>query len=208
MKPIFSDNHLLIVEKPPNIATQPDLEEQAKAWVKQKYAKPGNVFLEPVHRLDKPASGLVLFARTSKALSRLHAQMRHRKIAKTYYALVSPLPSVPEGDLEHDLVHEDFRARIADRSDPRAKQALLHYRLLNAEGLLEIALYTGRYHQIRAQLASIGAPIRGDRKYGSKAAWKEGIALHHARMEFAHPITGLPLIFHSENVFSIEKERR
>jgi 23S rRNA pseudouridine1911/1915/1917 synthase len=205
MKVIFVDNHLLVADKPADCATQPDLELLAKAWVKQKFSKPGKVFLEPIHRLDKPASGLVLFARTSKALSRLHALMRDRKISKTYYALVSTLPEAPEGDLEHYLVHDEFRARISTSKDVQAKQALLHYRLVNAEGLLEIALHTGRYHQIRAQLAHIGSPIRGDQKYGSKTSWKKGIALHHARMELIHPVTLEPLSFCSEAGF-LEKK--
>ena len=131
--------------------------------------------------------------------------MRDRKISKTYYALVSPLPEVVEADLEHYLVHEEFRARIRTSKDPEAKQALLHYRLVNEKGLLEIALHTGRYHQIRAQLAHIGSPIRGDQKYGSTVSWKKGIALHHARMELIHPVTLEPLIFRSDADF-LEKK--
>jgi 23S rRNA pseudouridine1911/1915/1917 synthase len=186
---VYCDNHLLAVEKPAGIPTQPDFEALAKVWVKEKYQKPGKVFLEPIHRLDKPVSGLVLFARTSKALSRLQALMRDKKIKKTYVGAVEgKLPS-KEGTLKHHLVHDEFRARVSKEG----KEAVLHYKVLKSRGafhLVEIELETGRYHQIRAQFAAVGCPIVGDQKYGSKASYsKEGIALQHCKMEFVHPVT-------------------
>ena len=182
---VFVDNHLLVVDKPAGIPTQPDLVDLAKNWLKEKYHKPGNVFLEPIHRLDKPVSGLVLFARTSKALSRLQEMMRERKIIKTYHARIEGSPPDSQGTLKHTLVHDDFRARI----DPSGKEAILHYRLLH-DNLLEITLETGRYHQIRVQLAAIGCPIVGDKKYGAKTGYKaDTIALSHVKMELTHPVT-------------------
>ena len=123
---VYCDNHLLVVDKPPGIATQPDLEDVAKAWVKKKYHKPGKVFLEPIHRLDKSVGGLVLFARTSKALSRLQALMRERKISKTYHALVEGILPKKEATLTHFLVHGDYKAFV----DSQGKEAILHYHVL------------------------------------------------------------------------------
>lgn len=184
---IFCDNHLLVVEKSAGIPTQPDLVDLAKAWVKKEFKKPGNVFLEAVHRIDKPVSGLVLCARTSKALSRLQEMMRKRTIRKTYIAIVEgKLPQ--EGTLKHYLVHDEYRARIA----PEGKEAILHYRVIGYQGnlnLVEVVLETGRYHQIRAQFSAIKCPIVGDEKYGSKRQFREGIALHHQMVEFKHPVT-------------------
>jgi 23S rRNA pseudouridine1911/1915/1917 synthase len=201
MKPHVNtfDNHLLAVEKPAGMTTQPELEEWAKAWVKVRFQKPGNVFLEPIHRIDKPVSGLVLFARTSKALSRLHAQMRDRKIVKTYHALVAgkSLPQV--GTLKHFLVHDEFRARI----DLKGKESILHYKVLkikNGFTWLEIDLETGRYHQIRAQFAASGCPIVGDKKYGSPYPYKEGIALQHIKMEFMHPVTQKAVLLQLQHI--------
>lgn len=199
MEVIYVDNHLFAAIKPSGISTQPHEEnlesflDQAKKWIKEKYKKPGNVFLEPVHRLDKPASGIVLFARTSKALSRMQEQMRDKKISKTYIAWIEgSLPS-QEGTLEHFLLHGSHRAFVVPSSHEEAKRALLHFRLVRTDGeisLIEISLETGRYHQIRVQLSAVGCPIVGDRKYGSQHAWqKEGIALHHAKMIFIHPVT-------------------
>ena len=190
---IYSDNHLLVVEKPAEMATQPDLTELAKAWVKKKYQKPGNVFLHPVHRLDKAVSGLVLFARTSKALSRLQVLMRERKIEKIYHALVEGKLPQQKGRLVHHLIHGSFRAEVSKEG----KESILEYRVLKFEKgitLLEINLITGRYHQIRAQLSAIGCPVVGDTKYGSKKSWPHGIALHHSELRFEHPVTKEPLV--------------
>jgi 23S rRNA pseudouridine1911/1915/1917 synthase len=191
---IHCDNHLLVVNKPPGIATQPDLEELAKAWVKKKYQKPGKVFLEPIHRLDKSVGGLVLFARTSKALSRLQALMRERKISKTYHALVEGHLSKKEDTLKHFLIHGDHKAFL----DPQGKEAILHYKVLeekNGNTRVSIDLATGRYHQIRAQFAAIKHPVLGDKKYGSQKPFQEGIALRHVRLEFKHPVTHEHCVF-------------
>jgi len=190
---VYSDNHLLVVEKPADMATQPDLTELAKAYVKKKYNKPGNVFLHPAHRLDKAVSGLVLFARTSKALSRLQEMMRDRKIVKIYHALVEGELPAEQGMLVHHLIHGSFRAEVSKAG----KESILEYRVLKRERgatLLEIHLITGRYHQIRAQLSAIGCPVLGDEKYGSKKSWPKGIALHHSEMRFEHPVTKESLV--------------
>jgi 23S rRNA pseudouridine1911/1915/1917 synthase len=197
---LYEDNHQLLVNKPAGMLTQPNdtadisLEELTKDWIKKRYQKPGNVFLSAIHRLDKPASGLVLFARTSKGLSRLQEAMRHGKIDKKYLALVEAPPKETRGVLEHYLVHDSHHARIAAFTETLAKKARLQYRVVHTqeEGmtLLEITLETGRYHQIRAQLSAIGLPILGDEKYGSRTAWApHQIALHHYHMEWPHPIT-------------------
>ncbi|MBS0621075.1 MAG: RNA pseudouridine synthase [Verrucomicrobia bacterium] len=205
MEVIYCDNHLLVVVKPAGLSTQPHLEsadnllDQAKAYLKKRFDKKGAVFLEPVHRLDKPVSGLVLFARTSKALSRLQESMRAQAIEKTYYATVEG--SLPEeaGTLEHFLFHDDHRARIVSASHPEGKRARLHYKVIKKEAgktFLEIVLETGRYHQIRAQLSAAHCPIFGDQKYGSTHPWKKGaIALYHGRMRLMHPVTQEPLSF-------------
>ena len=188
---LFVDNHLLAAVKPAGIATQPVFEEMARTWVEVTYKKPGKAFLEPIHRLDKPVSGIVLFARTSKALSRLHAMMRERKIVKTYRAEVEGVVRKDEDSLEHYLVHDDFHARVSTAGDPEAKKAVLSYRIVEKRKhstVLEITLHTGRYHQIRAQLAAIGHPIVGDEKYGSRRG-AEVLALTHTRMGFIHPVT-------------------
>ena len=176
-----------MLKKPAGIATQPDFHEAAKLYVKEAFAKPGNVFLEPIHRLDKPVSGLVLFARTSKALSRLNQAMREGKINKVYIARVEgSLPK--EGTLEHLLLHGNFRAHVGKGG----KLALLHYKCLETDGktsLIEVELKTGRYHQIRAQFSHEGHPIVGDQKYGSKST-QDTIALHHSLLTFPHPTKG------------------
>ncbi len=211
MEVSFVDNHLLIVMKPAGLLTQPDdtggdnLLDIAKAWVKREFQKPGNVFLEPIHRLDKQVGGLVLFARTSKALSRLNQMMRERKIHKTYRALVEGEPAQTDGVLEHYLCHDNYRARVVSSHHSGAKLARLTYRHLaftETQTLLEVQLETGRYHQIRAQFAAIGCPIVGDQKYGSTSRWKEGeIALHHTRLELTHPVSGVALVYVSPEPF-------
>jgi 23S rRNA pseudouridine1911/1915/1917 synthase len=207
MEIVFCDNHILVVSKPAGISTQPHLgsdhnvTDQAKAWIKKEYKKPGAVFLEPIHRLDKPVSGLVLFARTSKALSRLQEMMRQRQILKTYFAWVEGILPALEGTLEHFLVHDAYKARVVTSSHPQAKLARLHYTLIEKKerlSFVEIQLETGRYHQIRAQFSSIGCPVAGDAKYGSSHSVKsETIALHHGRLTFSHPVTKEPLVFNS-----------
>lgn len=191
---LFEDNHLLVVNKPAGLLTQPSgtnrdsLEDRAKAWIKDRYNKPGNVFLHAVHRLDLPVSGIVVFARTSKALSRLNEAMRQRETKKIYCALVEGTFPAAEGILEHTIIHDDFHAQI----HPQGKLARLKYRAMSTH--VEIELETGRYHQIRLQLSAVGCPIVGDCRYGSTAPFQEGaIALHHHRMAFAHPVTGASL---------------
>lgn len=188
------DNQILVADKPAGMATQPDFVDAMKAWVKERFQKPGNVFLEPIHRLDKPVAGLVLFARTSKALSRLQEQMRERQIEKKYEAWVETKPPQEKATLRHILTHGSFRAHLS----PEGKEAVLEYEVIKEErGLicLQIRLQTGRYHQIRAQLAAIGCSIVGDSKYGSKKGWKEGIALVATEIAFTHPVTQEPLRF-------------
>lgn len=213
LKPLFHDNHLLACDKPAGLLTQPsgsdreNLEDRAKAWVKAEYDKPGKVFLEAVHRLDAAASGVVLFARTSKALSRLNAMQRAREITKRYEALVEGRPREEEGQLEHWLRHGDRRAVVelagpsgaGDRQEDAkgAKEARLTYRIVDSNKRVTrvvIELETGRYHQIRAQFAAIGCPILGDTKYGSRTRLDEGvIALHHREMSFVHPVRKEPV---------------
>lgn len=190
---LYLDNHLLAVNKPAGLLTQPttsdapDLETQAKAFLKQKFKKEGNVFLHPIHRLDKPVSGIVLFARSSKALSRLNAQMRQKTIQKTYFAKVEGHLKSSSGTLKHTLSHASHRAQVS----PSGKEALLSYTVLKTyphSTLVTITLHTGRYHQIRAQFAHSGHPIVGDAKYGSTQK-SPSIALHHGIFTFEHPIS-------------------
>jgi len=192
---IYEDNHLIAVNKEAGIATQPtnlqeiSLETLLKDYLKEKYEKTGNVFLGVIHRIDKPVSGIVLFAKTSKALSRMNASFRNNEIEKIYLAIVEKEPPNKSGTLEHYMKQGDHRALICKKQDIDSKLARLHYITLSSH-LLEVSLETGRYHQIRAQLAAIGCPIYGDGKYGSQANLENGaIALHHAKMTFIHPIT-------------------
>lgn len=196
---IFEDNHQLVVNKPAGILTQPSgteqdsIEAQAKLWIKEKYQKPGNVFLEAVHRIDKPVSGIVLFGKTSKALTRLHQSLREKKSRKIYLAVVEGSFQKLEGNLEHYLIHDEHQAAVVSSQTPNSKLARLKYRVVqqrNAFSLLEIELETGRYHQIRVQLKEIGHPIVGDIKYGSRTPYMNGaIALHHYSLEVPHPIS-------------------
>ncbi len=200
---LYSDNHLLAVNKPAGLLTQPSgtdqdsLEARAKAWIKESCGKAGGVFLEAVHRLDRPVAGVVLFGRTSKAVSRLNASARAGEFVKLYLAMVSQAPPAPQGRLEHWLCHDDFCAKVVNPSVPGAKQAILDYETLEEtrQGIvLQIRLHSGRYHQIRAQLSHIGCPIVGDARYGSRIPWKpETIALQHHQLAFSHPVTHQPL---------------
>ncbi|MGE4489014.1 MAG: RluA family pseudouridine synthase [Kiritimatiellales bacterium] len=213
---LYHDNHLLAVNKPAGLLTQPsgtnrdNLEDRAKAYIKEVKNKPGNVFLHAVHRLDQVVSGIVLFACTDKALSRLNADMRAHRFSKIYHAVVSGTPPQQKGTLCHFLKHDNYCAKVVGEKDPDAKECLLDYRILTpgevtrpanhpasvgrvtspgAYTVLEIQLHTGRYHQIRAQLAAVGCPILGDEKYGSKTKLPGGaIALHHARLTIIHPV--------------------
>lgn len=210
---IFADNHLLVVNKPGGLLTQPSgteqdsLEAQAKSWIKQQYDKPGNVFLEAVHRLDKPVSGIVLFARTSKALARLQEAMREKQSKKIYRALVEGIPSSKQGTLEHYLLHGEHQAHVVSLGTPEAKRCVLHYHVLeskNGKSLLEIELETGRYHQIRAQLSAAGHSIIGDKRYGNCSPFRsEEIALQHVRLEIPHPITKKLQVFELKNPINL-----
>lgn len=205
MNPIHEDNHLLVLNKPAGLLTQPSgteqdsLERQAKAWLKARDLKSGNVFLEAVHRLDKPVSGVVLFSKTSKALARLNESMRKKQTRKIYWAWVEGSLSSDQGILENFLIHDDFHAKSVDAAHPEGKIARLSYRVLERRKertLIEIELETGRYHQIRLQLGTLGHPVWGDFKYGGRQPYENGcIALHHRRLEIPHPISKAIMIF-------------
>ena len=195
---LYCDNHLAIAAKPCDMLTQPDdgdapsLEEFVKNWVKHEYQKKGKVFLHAIHRLDKSVSGLVLFARTSKALSRLNEQSRLQEIQRVYLAEVEGILSKKDGQLDHYLIHGDHRAIVAKKEDKEAKHARLLYKTVKSKThstLVEIELETGRYHQIRAQFSAIGHPVMGDRRYGSQTGDGIAIRLHGCKISFQHPVT-------------------
>lgn len=207
---VFFDNHLVVASKPSGMLTQPDdsveesLEAYLKKWAKKEFHKEGNVFLHAIHRLDKVVSGLVLFARTSKALSRLNEQSRNGEIQRVYVGEVEGILPEKLGRLDHYLIHGDRRALIGKEGDLNAKHARLTYQVLHYmphSSLVEIELDTGRYHQIRAQFSAIGHPIVGDKKYGSKVGSQEGIRLHSAKLLFEHPVTKERLSFASSPPF-------
>ena len=203
---IFEDNHIIIVQKPANIPVQGDesgdlsLFEMVQEFIKHKYDKPGAVYLGLVHRLDRPVSGLMMFAKTSKAASRLSEMFREREIEKTYLALVGKRPKELEATL-HDYIWKDKAANHAycyNKAKNGSKLAELSYKVLqevNQNILLEVKPVTGRSHQIRAQLANMGCPIIGDAKYGSKLPMDEGegICLIARRLKFIHPVKKQPI---------------
>lgn len=205
---IYVDNHILIAVKPPGVLTQPDntgrdsLEELVKAWLKEKTQKKGAVFLHPIHRLDRFVSGLVLFARTSKALSRLNEQLRSQQIQRIYVAEIEGILPYRSGQLDHFLIHKSHHAEVVDKSVRGAKRAKLFYEILEKRKnstLVKIELETGRYHQIRAQFAKSGFPVVGDGRYGAKP--KESIHLHCFSLSFIHPVTKELLSFKNEVLF-------
>lgn len=201
MTVLYEDNHIIIVSKSAGEIVQGDktgdtpLSETVKSYIKEKYAKPGAVFLGVVHRLDRPVSGLVVFARTSKALTRLNDMFRNGEVHKTYWAIVQNPPQQPEGLLQHWLVRNEKQNKsyAYDREKPQAKKAMLKYKVIGHSErywLLEVNLLTGRHHQIRCQLAAMGCPIKGDLKYGSKRSNPDGsISLMARRVEFVHPVS-------------------
>lgn len=205
MTPIFEDNHLLVLNKPAGLLTQPSgteqesLEQQAKEWIKVVHRKPGNVFLEAVHRLDKPVSGIVVFGKTSKGLSRLNASMRAKQTRKMYWAWVEGMLLADEGILENFLLHDEFHAKVVQNDHPEGKLARLTYKVIerkNERTWVEIELETGRYHQIRLQFSALGHPIWGDRKYGGQQSYEAGaIALHHRSLQLPHPISQALMTF-------------
>ena len=204
---LYEDNHLLVVNKPAGLPTQGVVEGTAsvvtlaKAYLKQKYKKPGNVYLGVVSRLDASTSGVLVLARTSKSAARLAEQFRDRETEKTYWALVERPPQPPAGELAHWVLKNDRKLRM-EVVPPRtrgAQHAKLTYQTLRTQqhaALVEVRLHTGRKHQIRLQLATIGCPILGDTKYGSRAKFAgPGIALHAARLAIEHPTTKARLEF-------------
>jgi len=201
---LYEDNHLLAVVKPVGLATMgvaagtPSLLAIAKEYLKQRYHKPGNVYLGAMSRLDAPVSGVVLFARTSKAAARLTEQFRTRAVEKVYWAIVAGEPP-SEGECADWLAKDERHRRmhIARAGELGAQEARLGFRRLSRlpQGwLLEVVLETGRKHQIRLQLGSRGWPILGDRKYGSRERFPLGIALHARRLTFSHPSRGEPIL--------------
>lgn len=199
LRVLFEDNHCLAVDKPAGLLTmgdrtgEPTLVDAAREYLKQKYHKPGNVFVGVVHRLDRPVSGVVLFARTSKGASRLSEQFRSRSVEKSYLALVEGDVSPPTGVLKDRLAKDRTRnvVSVVDEASAEGQDCVLAYRKLRKIGrltLVEIRPQTGRSHQIRVQLASKGWPIAGDRKYGSKIPLDGFIGLHASTLTFEHPV--------------------
>jgi 23S rRNA pseudouridine1911/1915/1917 synthase len=198
---LYEDNHVIVVNKLPSEIVQGDktgdatLPDAIKAYLKEKYNKPGNVFCGVVHRLDRPTSGAVIFARTSKALERLNAQFREKETNKVYWAIVENKPEKATGRLVHFLRKNESQNKsyAVDAKTNGAKEAILSYKLIQSSEryhLLEIALETGRHHQIRTQLAAIGCIIKGDLKYGAKRSNEDGsICLHARKISFSHPTT-------------------
>lgn len=201
MQVLYEDNHIIVVYKESGEIVQGDktgdkpLSETIKAWIKEKYAKPGNVFLGVVHRLDRPVSGLVVFAKTSKALSRLNDMFRKGEVKKTYWAMVQTPPAEPEGTLTNWLVRNEKQNKsyAYNHEVPNAKKAILKYKTIGQTEhytLLEVNLLTGRHHQIRCQLSAIGCPIKGDLKYGARRSNPDGsISLLSRTVEFIHPVS-------------------
>lgn len=205
MEVIYEDNHIIAVNKTCREIVQGDktgdmpLSEQLKGWLKEKYNKPGNVFVGVTHRLDRPVSGVVIFTKTSKALSRLNELFRTGGVKKTYWAIVKNRPPQSEGELVNWLVRNEKQNKsyAYDTERPNAKKAILHYRLIAQSDkyyLLEIDLKTGRHHQIRCQLARMGCPIKGDLKYGAERSNPDGgISLHARSASLVHPVSKQPI---------------
>lgn len=213
---IFEDNHLLVVKKDINIPVQKDITEDndllsmLKDYIKKKYNKPGNVYLGLVHRLDRPVSGVMVFAKTSKAASRLSKQMQENKFKKIYYAVVC-------GNINNEGKLEDYLLKDKEKNivkvDKRGKKATLYYKKILYKdnlSLIEIKLETGRSHQIRVQLSNFGFPLYGDQKYNKNSKVKEQIALFAKELSFYHPVTNEYLTFNLEfpkrypfNIFKI-----
>jgi 23S rRNA pseudouridine1911/1915/1917 synthase len=199
---LFEDNHLIIINKLAGEIVQGDktgdfsLLDMVKTYLKEAYNKPGNIFAGLVHRIDRPVSGAVIFTRTGKALSRMSALLKDRKIEKTYWAVVANRPVPSNATLEHQLVRNEKlnKTFVAAKDQAEAKSAILDYTLISSSDrfhLLSIRLHTGRHHQIRAQLSAIGCPINGDLKYGAKRSNPDGsISLHARLLEFNHPVGG------------------
>lgn len=201
MTVLYEDNHIIIVNKTVSEIVQGDktgdkpLSEIVKEWLKEKYNKPGNVFCGVTHRLDRPVSGIVVFAKTSKALPRLNKMFQDKEIKKTYWAVVKNKPQESEGTLTNYLIRNEKQNKsyAYDMEKPDSKKAILHYKLIaqsDKYNLLEIDLETGRHHQIRCQLAKMGCVIKGDLKYGADRSNPDGgISLHARKISFTHPVS-------------------
>jgi len=204
--PVFyEDNHLLVLYKPAGLITQrdrkdkPNLGDLAKQWLKERHNKPGRVFAGIVHRLDAPVAGILVLARTSKAAGRLSDQFRQGRVEKNYLAVVNGQPPEPSARLVHHLVREGRLSRVADDAADQGQTAALSYHVLqrgDQTSLLSVRLETGRRHQIRLQLAAIGCPLVGDRRYGAGQSLPDGcIALLAHRLAFTHPTQQHPMQF-------------
>lgn len=205
MKVLYEDNHIIIVNKSVSEIVQGDktgdkpLSEIVKEYLKEKYNKPGNVFCGVTHRLDRPTSGIVVFAKTSKALTRLNEMFKNKEIKKTYWAVVKNIPKQEEATLKHFLVRNEKQNKsyAYDVEKPESKAAILHYKMIaksDKYNLLEIDLETGRHHQIRCQLSKIDCPIKGDLKYGADRSNPDGgINLHARKISFIHPVSKEPI---------------
>ncbi len=201
MEVIYEDNHIIVVNKAPGEIVQGDktgdkpLSERIKEWLKEKYAKPGNVFCGVVHRLDRPVGGLVVFAKTSKALSRMNEMFRNGDVHKTYWAITKNIPSEQEATLTHYITTREKINKSYASTTPKegALKAQLKYKVIARSDrytLLEINLLTGRKHQIRVQLSAIGCPVKGDLKYGAERSNPDGsISLLARKIQFVHPIS-------------------
>lgn len=201
MTVLYEDNHIIIINKTVSEIVQGDktgdkpLSEIVKEYLKEKYNKPGNVFCGVTHRLDRPVSGIVIFAKTSKALSRLNEMFKNKQIDKTYWAIVKNMPKEAEGTLSNYLVRNEKQNKsyAYDVEKPNSKLAILHYKLIARSeryNLLEVDLETGRHHQIRVQLSKMGCPIKGDMKYGFDRSNPDGgISLHARKVSFLHPVS-------------------
>ena len=205
MQILYEDNHIIVVSKTSGEIVQGDktgdktLCDSVKEYIKEKYAKPGNVFLGIAHRLDRPVSGIVIFAKTSKALSRLNNMFRDGEVHKLYWAITQNMPQKEEDTLTHWIVRNEKQNKsyAYDREKPGSKKAMLHYKVISSTDnytLLAVNLMTGRHHQIRCQLSAIGCPIKGDLKYGSRRSNNDGsISLHARILEFVHPVSKQPM---------------
>ena len=206
MQVLYEDNHIIIVHKSSGEIVQGDktgdtpLSDIVKAYIKEKYAKPGNVFVGVVHRLDRPVAGIVVFAKTSKALSRLNTMFSKGEVHKTYWAITANMPKEEQGTLVNWLVRNEKQNKsyAYDKEVPKSKKAILNYQLISKSeryALLEVALLTGRHHQIRCQLAHMGCVIKGDLKYGAPRSNPDAsISLLARRIEFIHHVSKEPIV--------------
>lgn len=218
---IYEDNHLLLVNKRAGELVQGDksgdscLVDEIKSFIKERDNKPGNVFCGLVHRLDRPVSGVVIFAKTSKVLSRMNALVKERAIEKTYWAVSKNCPEPMEGTLRNWLSRNEKMNKsfvVADGTKDNAKEAVLDYKVIGrSQGgyyLIEVNLHTGRHHQIRCQLANIGCPIKGDLKYGAPRSNPDGsISLHARRVSFEHPVSHLKIDVEAEPSWNMSFDR-